>query len=127
MKNQVIVGSCKALTIFSMPSKIKDSPSEKQNAPQIMKLLVADSAIDAIGEEIFFDMLKSKENSDTVRNIDVSLNTLSVPENDPLPVETPSDDVFVISESENASPLGRTLYRSGWEYGQLVKEFRDSW
>ncbi len=105
-----------------MPSKIKDSPSEKQNAPQIRKLLSADSATDTVGEDIFFDMLKSKENS-----ADVLLNTPSVPEDDTLPVETPLDDVFVIGESENAAPLGRTLYRSGWEYGQLVKEFRDSW
>jgi hypothetical protein len=118
-----MVGSQKALTIFSMPSKIKDSPSENQNLLQIRKLLSADSATDTNGEDIFFDMLKSKESS-----VDVLLNTPSVSEDDFLPVvETALDDVFVIGESHSASPLGRTLYSSGWEYGQLVKEFRDSW
>ncbi len=111
-----------------MPTKIKDSPSEKQNALQIRKLVSAESATDAVGEDIFFDMLKSQENSAHVRSVDVLLNTPSVPEDDSLPVvETALDDVFAISESQSASPLGRTLYSSGWEYGQLVKEFRDSW
>jgi len=108
-----------------MPLKTtKISSSEKQNSPQIIKHFRADSTIDTIDEDILFDLPKSEEHSATARKIDVLFDTLTVQENNSFPVDSELNEIFIVSESENFNPSSAPLYKSGWQYSQLVKEFR---
>ena len=112
----------KIVKLLSMPTKIKTiSPPDTQASLQIRKYCRAESNIEVIAPDTLpSDVIR--ENTETNdRNHEVILDTFAHQENEIIQPQIYENKDFAI---ESLNPPGAILYQSGWEYSQLLKEFR---
>ena len=112
----------KIVKLLSMPTKIKTiSQPPLQASLQIRKYHRAESNAEILATDTLSSDVISENTEINVRDSEVILNTSGYQENEPLQPQT-YQNVDLARESLN--PPGAILYQSGWEYGQLLKEFR---
>ncbi len=105
-----------------MPPKTEIiSPPLASVSLQIRKHFRAESNLEIITDRTNVLESISDDTENHPLDKEVILDTNATQENEQLEPQTYQDQDFAM---KSLNPPGAVLYQSGWEYGQLLKEFR---
>jgi len=111
--------------IFLLQLNNKYLPTMTKPMPlQIVKHLSAESVIDSQTDDTLLESSISENTECNLRMQQVIFAALTERANDQLPTEVIHSDNFAINESDSINTHSAPLHKSGWQYSQLIKEFR---